>query len=392
MPTGIYEIHGPYVPQNELADRGRMVSGSVPYIPYNNLTKGEMKLSLLLEQANMYAAAYPERKEFKESANMLSTALRQGLANGINFVGALYDPLLQLTAREIQKAVRQTAPAAGILLGRDSIAKGLQGIGEPIVLPFDHDCVQYATKKANEKFKQLYPNGRSWQQWENQINNSVPREYYREQKQVCRVKIEIEKIVNQRITDASHHVLYYDISQGFPGTKFSFVKTKMLLQLGGIAGLANATETDTSLMSTWSETSILRKNSISNVGTVGSVQSSFYLAPDPQEYMESYIKWKESGAFSRLKSQKTRGGSKIGLDPATITALVVAITGAIKAAADMQRSMNEKKAGAMGSALNYGTPALEALKEDFDVQGGSGESSNLPLLAAAGLAAYLLLK
>lgn len=386
MPTAIYEIHGA-VPPNEYSDRGREVRGQMAYIPYTALTKGEMKLALLLEQANIYAAAFPENKEYRQAANMLYSSLRAGVSNGVSFVGALYNPLLQQVAREVSKAARQTAPAAkGGLLGRVSLSQGISGIGEvEFKFNFDHDCVQYAVKKANQKYRAAIGGDKNWQWWEKLLNDSDHRRYYRQMKAECKVKIEIEQIVNARIENASHHVLYHNLDEAYPAITGTAVITKHLLQLGGVAGLANATETDQSLMGIWSETSILKKNTVAGVGPIGSVPSSFYLAPDPDAFNDSYLKWKATKVYDNPKK------GKIG-SLAAVTALIVAIGTAVGKAADMQRALNEKRAGAMGSALNYGTPALESLQSDFNTAGGSGSGSNGLLLAAAAAGIYLLTK
>jgi hypothetical protein len=380
MPTGIYEIHA--VPSNELPDRGREISQERIYIPYNTLTTGEMKLALLLEQANMYARAYPENKEYGLAANMLYQALSKGVSAGVNFVGALYNPVLQQVANEISKASRQTKSASKAgLFGRTSLTEGVKGIGEvEFKFNFDHDCVQYATAATNRDLKE----NKSWQWYEHNLNDSMLRRYYREQKGLCKVRIDIEKIVNDRITNASHHVLYHALDEAYPAIKNTTVVTKLLLQLGGVAGLANATQTDSSLMSIWSETSIMRKNSLAGVGTIGSVPSSFYLSPDQGAFNASYDKWKSTKVYDNPKKDK------IG-SVAAVTALVTAIAAAVKAAADFQRSLNEKKAGAMGSALNYGTPALQSKDTDFGGITSTDSNNNTLLIGGAALAAYFIL-
>lgn len=358
------------------------------------MTRGEMRLALLSEQAGIYAAAFPENREYAQAKNMLINALRAGVSNGVNFVGSLNHPLLQQVAGEIAKASRQQQPASkGGLLGRVSLGQGVNGIGDPeFKFNFDHDCVQYATKAANAKYSKAVGT-HSWQWWENNVNDSQHRRYYREQKSLCKTRIEIEAIVNSKITDASHHVLYYGLNQAFNPIKNSLVITKHLFHIGGIQGLANATDLDRSLMGSWTETSILRRNSTANVGPVGSITSSFFLAPDPEKMQDDYQLF-----------QKVRGGSGVNGLPrigepvtlAAITALVTAISAAIGKAADFQRSLNEKKNGAMSAAQNYGTSALEALKTDYGTPpgtppSGTGLSNNTLLLAAAAAGAYLLL-
>lgn len=394
MATQIFEIHG-MSPNDELTDRGRMVTGSAGYIPYTGLTKGEMSLALLLEQANIYAAAYPENKEYRQAAAMLKDALYAGVSNGVKFVGALYNPLLQQVAKEVAKASRQTAPASkGGILGRTSIAQGIKGIGEPIVFAFDHDCVQYATKEANRKYRVQLGGDKSWQWWEYNVNDSAHRRYYREQKAWCKTRIEIEKIVNDRITDASHHVLYYGLDDAYPAIKGSDVSTKRILHVGGIGGLANATDTDASLMSRWSETSILRRNTQVSVGPIGSIISSLNLSKEADAYLKSYEIWQKDRIYQHEKAAKMRAGAaKIGepITIAAVTALVTAIGAAVAKAAEFQRQLNQKKSNAMAGAQNYGTLALEAKPSDWPNTPPAESSSNgLLLFGAAAAGIYFL--
>lgn len=368
-----------------MADRGRAVRGKIGYIPYTSLTRGEMELALLQQQAILYASAYPENKEYAKAAAMLDNALNAGVSNGVSFVGALHDPLLQQVARRIKAASRNTAPASNGLLMRDSIQNGVH-IGDPIKFSFDHDCTQYATRRANAELRQ----NKKWTYYKAITTSEREKNTFKKYKAECETRIAIEAIVNQKIGDASHHVIYYGLEESFPSIKNSLVATKKLLHIGGVQALGNATDTNTALMSLWSETSILSKNSSAGVGTIGSLASSLYLSPDPEAFIAGYEKFTNSKIIDRLP-----GMQGIGVIPiAAITALVSAIGVAIKQAADMQRALNEKKAGAMSAAQSYGTAAFEAKQTDFNdppLPGGTGSSSNL-LLLALGAAAYLILE
>lgn len=389
--TKIYNIHG--IGKNEQPGRGLEVGKTPAFIPYTKLTKGEFRLSLLMEQAAIYRAAYPEAKEFQQAENMLYNALKNGVSGGVNFVGALDSPLLQNVAKSIKEASRATAPASKTgMLGRDPFATGLQGIGEgEFKGDFDHDCVQYATKATNKKFILEYPDGKSWKYYERPLLHNAStavKEYYKEQKALCKIKVEIEAIINAKILDASHHVLYYGLNESFPPIKNSLVQTKHLFHIGGIQGLANAADLDWDLMGLWTETSILRKNSTAGVGVSGSINSSFLLSPDPEKFNAEYLKW-----------TKVRGGSSVnGVQVpavgsvAAITALIVAIGAAIASAAEMQKSLNAKRQGAMSAAQNYGTVAFESKQSDFNnPPAPTGSSNNNLLLFGAAAAAGLYL-
>jgi hypothetical protein len=388
--TQISEIHGiRRISANEMPDRGRLAAAANAgsgFIPYTSLTRGEMELALYGQQLAIYSHAFPENPDYTKALNMVENAFRSGLSNGVNFVGALHSDYLQFIAKTITNASRQTAPASkGGLLGRSSLASGVPAIGQDIKFNFDHDCVQYATKATNKWAR----HDKSWQWYENNVNDSAVRRYYREQKSICATKIEIEKIVNEKITNASHHVLYYGLNEGYPAIRNSTVVTKHLLHIGGIGGLANATDTDTSLMSVWSETAILRRNTQADVGPIGSVQSSLNLSPNYDAYAASYTQWQKNRTYTNPKS------GKIGepLTIAAITALIAAIGAAVGQAAAFQKELNAKKAGAMAAAQNYGTVALEAKQTDWnDINTGSGfNNSNLLTFGLLAAGAYLIL-
>jgi len=375
--TQISEIHGNINP-NEWADRSKMVQFNPSFIPYLALTKGEMQIYLLAEQARIFSAAYPELREYKKAKSMLENALNSGLSNGVNFVGALHSDLLQQVAREINAASKKTAPASNGILIRDSISQGVKGIGEVVDYDFTGGCIQYATRLANAKFGFSRP----WSWWEQTVSKASPEyDYYNRAKLFCKTQIEIQDIVNSKITDASHHVVYYNLVENFPLIKNSLVATKHLLHIGGIQGLANATGVDRGLMGTWTETSILKKNTIIKAGPLSSVQTSFSLSPDSDRFNADYLKF-----------IKQRGGSSITGIGEPISVIIIAIATAITAAAAMAKELNAKKVGAMAAAQNYGTVALEAKPSDFNEPPGyTSGNSNLITFGLLAAGAYLLL-
>lgn len=328
--TAISEIHG-HVPRNEFAHRGLEARGGIGYIPYLSLTKGEMRLALLQEQARIYAKAFPENREYRRAATMLENALYAGVSRGVNFVGALYEPTLQQVAREISRASRQTKPASRAgFMGRDSI---ITGIGEIFVDIQKHffDCMKAAGGDAGKRHK-------------------------------CYVNLNIEKAINNKIKEAGHHMLYKSIRQGDKVT--ATVIAKGLNHRLGIEGLALAADLDSALMDTWVETMILKRNAESaSVGPLDSRASTF--------------------AVRDVKMPK------IGCEVACVTAIVTIIAAATAAAKTIIESLRSQKAYAMSEVKGFGTNAYGP--EDLDWGGDGSGSSNTLLLLGAAAAGYLLL-
>ncbi len=330
MPTGIYEIHGA-LPFNELPDRGRLVnSGS--YIPYLSLTKGEMRLALLAEQAKIYAKAFPEYKEYRKAADMLENALNAGVSRGVNFIGALHGVVLQQVAREIATASRQHGPAsrAGIY-GRKSIGTGIGDLIDSSKRLYT--CLSTAGADPGKRNK-------------------------------CFANYNIEKIINDKIKDGSHHMLYKNLREadGLTAT----VAAKAINHRLGVEGVALVAELDKSIMDLWTENSIILKNSEkSAVGPLSSRDSAFLIRDN------------------RLP--------KIG-EPVTITVTIILaiISAAAEVAKEWIKAMRSQKAYAMAEVKGFGTQSYGP--EDSDWAAGSGSGSNNSLLiGGAALAAYFLL-
>ena len=387
--TEIRSIHG--INQSEFSDRGKMTSKLAPYIPYTSLTKGEMNLALLYDQASVFASAYPDFPEYAQAREMYRNALKSGVSGGVNFVGALYSPILQQAAKNIQAASKQTAPASRIITGRQSLIQGVN-IGEgPIhTANFDHDCMQYATKAANKKFWK----NKDWNWWKAGIFPvAQERNYWKEQKSLCETRVDIEKIMNDNMVDTSPHMLYKNMPSSFPPTLGTLVLAKRLLHYAGVGSLGIVSEVGTTTMDNWIETALLRNNAASGVGTLGSIASSISIGPDPQKMAAEY------GEFQKKRGGAQIGGHRIG-EPITITitavtALVAAIGKAIADAAKFQQQLSAKKQGALSQVQGWGTGALEAQKDDY-LKAGAGtgtgsDNSNLLLIGGAAVAAFLLL-
>lgn len=377
------------------------------FVPYTGLTEGEMRLWLLRNQALTYRQLYPEYKEYEKAYNMLTNALHNNISAGIKFIGAIPDEL-QMVAREIDRASRQTAPTnSGGLFSRI----GPSAIGDIVVsnIP-ESNCEQYATRMANIEFKKKFKKELSTTNWKrlkagkwipgllllNALKGVSPSAWYQKwenYKLTCQNTKEIEGILNGYIVNGSHHVLY----KSLPYEQFipERVLTKRIFHQGGVAGLATTGGMKTELMSLWTETGIQAKNASINIGSLNSLQSSALLAPDPEKFGVLL----KIVTNSEEKDAKTRGGIGV-IDPATITLITAAITAAVAVSTTLIKALFDKKSTAMNSAegTGFGTEAYAANQKDFLSSGDpskpgtgteGGSNSMMPLiLAGAGL--YLL--
>lgn len=385
------------IPANEMAQRGRQVSRIGNFIPYTAMTKGEMKLALLREQAQIYAQAYPDYPVYKEAVLMLDTALAGGVSAGVNFVRAIPDDL-QAVARQIVQASKMRQPAAGSFIQRESLISGFRIGEDPIVPTQIVDCVQYATKEANR----FYGHNWSWTKWRDLppvFPTKAKKERWTTLRAQCQVQKEIEDILNANITRASHHVVYKSLVPDFQPIVGSQVLTKRLLHQAGVGALGLAATVDSSMMDMWSETGIMRNNANNNLGVLGSEATSMMVAPNPEKYLYDYKTFLLNKKDTKMKNLPAGIGA-IGVEPVTTAtvAIVTMITTAIAFAAKIYDNVSKKKSGVFAAANGYGTPAYKAEKDDFLTQGGGGtippagksDNNNLLLLGAAAAGIYFI--
>lgn len=388
--TEIRTIQG--IPQAEMADRGKYVSSNAPFIPYLQMTQGEFRLALLQDQAQVLAAIYPEVPGFKKAATMYENALNAGISRGVSFVGAIHGASEQQAAQNILSASKMIRPAAKQFIGRHSLIAGVRIGEEPTYTGnFDHDCVQYATKEANARFKR----DRSWSWWKNSPVGFGPsnteRAFWQAKKAECETKVAIETILNDNMVGTSHHLVYKNLGDSFRPILGTQVLTKKILHYAGIGGLSNVAGININLMDAWAEAAIIRKNATIGAGPSGSLATSLSIAPQAASMVAAYNQYLAANPGKNPKFDKINGPANVGGALAVITAvtaLVTAIGAAIANSAKMQEALNAKKQGALSTVQGYGTPALQAQETDFLTPGSS--DNNTFLIGGALVAAYLL--
>lgn len=306
-----------------------------------------MRLALLMEQAKLFASAYPDVPAYSRAVSMIENALYSGVSRGVNFVGALDDVILQRVAGYITKATKMQRPASSDgFFGRDTIGTGIH-IGDPII-PVQ-DRLSACLKKAGGNPSKVAD---------------------------CVKKAKIEVILNGGVEKSGHHMLYKNLKSGdnLPGE----VITKKVFHQTGVEGLAITGSLDSSLMYEWVETGILKKNAAGNVGVIGSRDTSFILG----------------GRNPANPTVPPTKEDKIGvIDPVTIGLIVSLISAATAGAASILKALRSEKAYAMAEAKGFGTDAFSGNPDDWANGGGgtTSDNSNILLIGGAALAAYLLL-
>jgi len=366
---------------NESAQRADGVKPAA-FIPYLSLTKGEMALSLMLEQARILAGYYGAPK-YKEAATMLENALTNGVHGTAPYFGAL-EPDLYGVARAINQARRQSAPASGgLVLGRKSITGG---IGETIV-PYD--------QRYNECMKS------------GQYGGALSTQAQ------CQKRLKIEKILNDGLEKCGQYLSYGFLPSkgvdGLPPTAFS----KLRSQLIAIQDVARVAKVEQTLIGQWLNVGMMRNNATAPGVSkpYGWVDTNAILTATPESAQNQIVtlfntsasKWTSptSEALTGQKFtaiiRKYKGSAAVGFDPATTIAIITAIAALIGGISEFAKQMRVEQADAFSQVNGFGTKALGPEEGDYDgdgildsQEGGSGIST--PLLLGAGALALLALK
>lgn len=349
MSTTLTYIHG--IPNNEWADRSREVPRA-NYINYGQLTDGEMKIALSMEQANMLAAFYPEVKQYREIADGLRTALYSGIhgpsGERLDFQAAAYARKL------ISQARTKRGPAAKLLVDRVS---ALQGPDEPILPKTAKAC----GREPGKLFGVF--NHKKQQTWE-----------------ACMDQVLYQNLLNKKLEDSAHHILYaYEKN---PNAAPNIVAAKTVLHQTAIYKWAEITGLSSENVNLWVRNGIMRGNTKQGI--------------DPMQPEVSI------DLMRTVIPEKNQSGVGVFLNPATIallTKLFAAIAASVGATVTLLSSLKAKDQLRFQSSLgDMGLPPFGPEESDWltDGQGKTAQqqgilSSNLLIPAAAAAGAYLIL-
>ena len=250
--TKVTYIHGvpnaASIPENERVDRGKLVTNK-SYIDWSGMTSGELHLSLLYEQLDIFRQYYPENPVFAANQQRIIDVLAAGLQKS-NITTGPNDDLSRLITAQIKKAKTKTRPA-GFLLpkvkGRglsEAALAGLRGggIGSPIIPPID--CSQYTTTI-------LIPQPQGPDREEIIIDDAVAYDK-------CQHQASLVKLLNQHLEKAGHHLLYAYV--GNPNSQPPVVSAKYVNHLTAIGAFSNLTNLETQNMKLWIRNGIIRGN------------------------------------------------------------------------------------------------------------------------------------
>lgn len=364
--------------QTEKAQRAAELKPQ-PFIPYLSLTQGEMSLALMQEQANILAA-YTGSAKYRQAETMLDNALNRGIHGATPYLGA-YDADLGGVARAIQRAARQTRPAAGALLGRQSRVSGIH-IGEPLIDTEQRykDCL-----KAAGGFNP----------------GNVAK---------CQARLQIEKIINDGIENCGQYLAYGYLpsNNNLP----SIALYKLLDQTKGQEDIARVGEFSISLTQQWLNVGMMRRNAdTAKVGPLGWIPTNSALTSLPEAgqkeveklLTDSVSKWGAPASAAMVGNQlasivRKYQDKSIGFDPATTVAIIAAITALIGGISEFAKQLRSKKQDAFAQVNGFGARSFGPQEGDWDGDGipdnqqqGSGLSTPL-IIGGVALAAWALTK
>ena len=369
---------------DESAQRASFVPKQ-PFIPYLSMTKGEMHLALMLEQAQILAGYYGTPK-YKEAAQMLENQLYKGVHGGTPYLGA-YDPSLVGVAKAISRASRENTPASKAGFYRDGgIGKGIH-IGETII---DYDARGKICRREAEK-----------------ANTKNERE---RRIRVCEQTWRIEKILNDGIENCGQYVAYGYLpkSNGLPQVANLKIYQQELAQ----NDISRVGKFDLSLTQQWLNVGMMRRNAdTAKIAPYGWPETNTILMALPEEAQNEVLKLLGGAAFSRVRSgtlsraqigakiaeiiRKYKGESAVGEPISATIAIIAGITALIGAINSFAKTIKNEQVDAFAQVNGFGSRPFGPEDGDWD---GSGlpqqQSSNLwPLLIGGGaLLAYTLTK
>lgn len=351
--TQISYIHGiGKTDPGEYRDRAKLVPPQ-NYMNFTALTDGELRLTLLADQANILSAMYPENKVLKRSKNILVDALYKGVHNN-PLPSGIYTGELATVVSAVRQAREDVRPAIGQIFGRRNLGKG---IGDPLI-PYE-DCQQY---QENE-YGQLYGTG--------SYDTS------------CLKANAIKKILNDGLEKSSHHILYEFVKD--PNVQPQLVAIKYQNHRATKETISKITKLNVENMRLWLRNGVIRHNAMKGVGPL-----------QPENTID---------VFKAVSLEKANV-SGIGVIPAAVL-IIQAIAAAIGACAALVASLKQKDAqtAALWNQLNgIGTGAFGPEGPDWLSGGPPGPITNnntedtslikdevaIPIII--GGVAYLLLK
>jgi len=364
------------------------------FIPYLDLTKGEMQLALMQEQAGILAAYYGNPK-YREAETMIQNALYRGIHGATPYLGA-YAPELRRLAVVIDQARRQTQPASAAGFYRPSIGQGIH-IGAPVV---DYDA------RGNACKAKAYSTAKNDKDLKAKIA-------------LCEATWRVEKILNDGIENCGQYLAYgYLPASGINGLP-SVATYKILQQTAGQQDIGRVGKFGLELTQQWLNVGMMRRNAdTAKIEPYGWSETNTILTTLPEagqkELLALLAKVKdkkgkivggprlteaEVGRQLAAIVRKYQGANGIGVLPvAAAVAIIGAVTALVGAIAGFAKSLKAEENDAFAQVNGFGTRSLGPAEGDWDGDGlpdnqpGTGTGIDPLWLVGGAAAAYLLLK
>ena len=364
------------------------------FIPYLDMTKGEMSLALMQEQAGILAAYYGNAK-YREAETMLQNALYRGIHGATPYLGA-YNPELRRLAVVIDQARRQTQPASAAGFYRPSIGKGIH-IGAPIV---DYDA------RGNACKAKAYSTSKNDKDLQAKIK-------------LCEATWRVEKILNDGIENCGQYLAYgYLPASGINGLP-QVAAYKILQQTAGQQDIGRVGKFGLELTQQWLNVGMMRRNAdTAKIEPYGWSETNAILTSLPEagqkELLSLFAKIKDKkgkilGGTKMTEAEvgrqlaaivkKYRGVNGIGVIPvAAAVAIIGAVTALVGAIAGFAKSLKAEENDAFAQVNGFGSRSLGPNEGDWDGDGIPDDQKDTGLgidpiwLVGGAAAAYLLLK
>lgn len=345
-------------------------------VNYLALTRGEMQLQLMLEQAKILAGYYGN-PEMKKAVSMLDSALNKGLHGlGPQHIGAASD-LVRKVARQIEAAKRETKAASKFSYptGRNIRT---EGIGATII-PYE------------QRFKACFESSQS------------PTAILK-----CQRQLEIERILNEGLENCGQYLAYGFLpnSNRMPNIAGAKIRDQRI----AIEGLAQVGGFGTDLCAQWLNVGMMRKNvevaKVQPLDWIGTNSRLTLITEKGQNEFSEFLQSKAAKTLSAVQqgarlAQIIRDNQRTGIgDPISIGfAILSAIFSLIKGISEFLQRLRAKVVTALQAAKGFGSETFGPQEGDYqdptpqDPNGPPLQTtgSNTGLILLGGAAAALLL-
>lgn len=337
-----------------LKQRGARVKRPAP-LSTNLLSEGEMLLELYRQRFKMLSEFFPEVSDFKQAATIAENALHRGLhtATGIIPTGSFFNPLMQGLGGILVKARLMTKPASRWTAWEQKARTPETATVSEIP---QVDCSNMNPSNFNPPTMQewlqgggfgsgLPLNAQGYNQWVTQQLDQQTQAY-----NACQHENKWRKILNEKWMDVAHHPLY-EFAEN-PNSLPASVATKSVLHRNAVGTISDISKINRTLIRTWQENGIIYHNMKEGAGPLTGKESV-------QGVYEAY----QNGIS--------------GIPIAALTALIVAIAGALAEAAGLINAIKGQagQSDAQKFEINtqgWGTPDWTAKPDDWATGAGSG--------------------